>query len=124
MATLLSSSLALCGILQHPFFGLNEIVLFDTLNAQYVVYAVTQFALGFTSFTLYVVGYILLMEISSPEKSMLMSVININIYVLGELLLLVLCYYFRDWQVHNWVICVYSYVIFALVIIYLPESPK
>lgn len=117
MLGVLSFSITLCGVLQHPLFGLSE-------NLKYIIYAITQFMLGFSSFTLYVVGYVLLIEISSSDKSMLMSVININLYVLGEIILLAICYFFRDWHMHNWAISVYSFTILGLMIMVLPESPK
>lgn len=93
-------------------------------NVQSMVYLVTQFMLGFTSFTVYVVSYILLMEVTSPKYSMIATVIMINCYCLGEILLLVISYIFRNWHYQVTFTGAYSVAILFISAFILPESPK
>lgn len=117
MSAILSASFIICEILQFKVFNFSG-------DTQYLVYLVTQFFLGLSSFSLYVVSYVLLIEIISPKYNMIVSIININIYVLGEFVLLLVSYYLRNWHHQNWFIAAYSVTILILVLFILPESPR
>lgn len=117
LTVIFSMSIILCEILQYNVFNLSN-------DYKYYVYAVTQFFLGFTSFSLYVVSYILIIELSITKYSMLASVIFINIYVIGELLLLAAAYLLRDWHLLNWFIASYSLMALTIISYTVPESPK
>lgn len=117
MSTILSLTVILCEALQSQMFDLDS-------DSQYTVFLVTQFLVGFTSFTLYVVSYIILMEIVPQEKSMLATVVNINAYVVGELCVLAAGYFLRNWHFMNYFLTGYSIVVLALILFILPESPK
>lgn len=117
MSIILSLSIIICEALQAEMFNLSN----ETL---YLVYLTSQFFLGFSSFILYIVSYILLIEIISTKYSMLVSIININIYVVGELILLIASYLLRNWHHQNIFLSIYSLVIVCLIFFFLPESPK
>lgn len=115
--SLLSISLILCEILQTEVFGFNP-------DTKYYIFLSVQFLLGLTSFTVYVVSFIILVEITHPKHIMRAKVIDVNCYAVGELLLLVVCYLLRNWHYQVIFAGAYSMAVFTLASFILPESPK
>ncbi|CAF0794157.1 unnamed protein product [Brachionus calyciflorus] len=101
---------------------LNQFAL--NVKLRYIIYSITQFLSGFLSNGLYVVTYVLLMEITIPKFKTKMTNINSYWYISGELIVLIIAYVSRDWRLINWFICVYSFIVLILLIIFLPESPR
>ena len=117
MSIILSISIISCEILQYDIFNLDD-------TYKFFVYMGSQYFIGFTSFTLYVVSYILIIELCTPEHSMKVSIFFINIYVIGELILLGAAYFLKDWHLLNWFIASYSLIVLTLISYMVPESPR
>ena len=114
---LLSAALISCELLQLSIINLST-------DTQYLVYLMTQFFLGFSSYTYMVVSYVILVEIVSQKYSVVVTMIKCQLYVSGEFVLLAVSYYFRDWHLQNWFIAGFSIVLYVIVVIFLPESPR
>jgi MFS family permease len=118
MATfIISLSIIINEVLQLKIFGLD-------INSKYLVYTITQFLLGFFVSTNYYASFILLLEITSSKHTTIVSNFYDYIYVFGELLVLVVSYYARNCHLINYFIGSYSLLIFLLVAIFIPESPR
>jgi len=83
-----------------------------------------QFLLGFTSYSLYVTSYVLLLELTTPKYSTIVSNNNLYFYILGEMIALLLGYFARDWHIIIWCVGAYSIIIVLIICFYLQESPR
>ena len=70
MSIIMSLSLTLNELFQFEFFGLET-------NFKYIIYVISQFCLGFTSYVLYVTSYVLLLEITSSKYNTIVSNVNL-----------------------------------------------
>jgi len=70
MSILMSLSLIINELLQFEIFGLET-------NYKYIIYVISQFYLGFTSYVLYVTSYVLLLEITSSKYNTIVSNVNL-----------------------------------------------
>lgn len=91
---------------------------------RYFIYAGSQFFLGFTTYVIEIVGFLLALELTSARYASIVSIVFLNMYVLGELYVLLIYYIFRDWKILYWFLTGYSIIITLLVYFILPESPK
>lgn len=119
---LLSCSLSIV-LISCEFLQLDSIFNFSRMT-KYIIYCVGQFLVGGLSKAIYLVGYILLIEYTSSEYSTLVSNINVYMCVFGELVTLVIAYFFRDWHVLNWTMGFYSIILIFITAYFLPESPR
>ncbi len=119
LAILMSELLIKFNIFQFniSFFNTN-------VNANYFVYCISQYMIGLNSFACYVTSYVLLLEITTSTYSTIVSTFNSYMYVFGELLVLMLGYFVRDWHEINWCVGSYSIGIIVLIALFLPESPR
>lgn len=97
---LLSAALISCELLQLSIINLST-------DTQYLVYLMTQFFLGFSSYTYMVVSYVILVEIVSQKYSVVVTMIKCQLYVSGEFVLLAVSY--LSWLafaklVHSWIL--------------------
>lgn len=88
MSLLMSCSIIISESLQMEFFNLG-------FNTKFFIYCVLQLLLGFTSYSLYVTSYVLLLEMTTSKYSTIVSNFNLYMYVLGELFALSLGYFAR-----------------------------
>lgn len=93
-----------------------------TVTRKYAVYLVSEFFTGLFVNGITSVSYVLLYELSPARYIISMSNLNMYAYVLGELVLLVISYFSRNWHPINWFIAVYALVIAVLSVLRLPES--
>ncbi len=117
MASFMCGNIIICEILQLDIFNLST-------DSQYFLYCVSQFILGFSSFTCYVTSYVLLLEITTSAYSTIVSNFNLYMYIFGELIALALGYFARDWHTINRCVGIYSIGIVFLIVFFLPESPR
>ena len=82
-----------------------------------------QFFVGLLVNCLYCTAYVLLLEFTTEKYHTKLANINSYIYVLGELIVAVVYYFSRDWNILCWFICVYSLALLILSYYFLPESP-
>ena len=114
---IISMSIIINEVSQLTIFGLD-------INGKYIVYTITQFLLGFFVSTNYYASFILLLEITSSKHITIVSNFYDYIYVFGELLVLIVSYYARNCHLINYFIGFYSLMIFLLVALFIPESPR
>ncbi len=94
------------------------------ISTKYLIYCMLQFLLGFTSYSLYVTSYVLLLELTTPKYSTIVSNNNLYFYILGEMIALLLGYFARDWHIIIWCVGAYSIIIVLIICFYLQESPR
>lgn len=82
-------------LLQIKWFGLSS-------RMQFVVYSLSQIVLGVCGNGIFAVSYILLIELTTSEYSTIVSNINLYMYVFGELIIVLVAYFARDWHIINW----------------------
>lgn len=95
-----------------------------SVTARYTVYAISQFILGFSTYVIEIVAYVLALEITSAQYASIVSIVFLNMYVLGELYVLLVYYLSRDWHILYWCVAGYSLIITACIAFFLPESPR
>jgi MFS family permease len=117
MSILMSLSIILSELFQLEILGLS-------INSKYVIYFISQFLIGFTSYVLYVTSYVLLLEITTTKNSTIVSNVNLYLFVVGELLALLIGYVLRNWHWINYFLTFYSILIVLMVALVLPESPR
>lgn len=117
MSFQLAFSLILCEIFQHDYFNLSD-------QTHYIIYAVTQYIVGFSQYGLDISTFILFIELTSAAYGSFVSIFNLTIFAVGELIILVVSYYFRDWHMQNLFIALYTFTIMFMILIILPESPR
>lgn len=93
-------------------------------NAKYAIFAASQFFLGFLTYVIEIVSYVLALEITSRKNATIVSIIFLNMYVVGELYVLIISYFFRDWHILYWCVAAYSILVTCFIAFLIPESPK
>jgi MFS family permease len=94
------------------------------ITAKYVIYCISQMLIGTFVNCLYVSAYVLLLELTTHRYHTIFSNIKLLFYVIGELLILLLAYFVRDWQIINWVIAASTVVVTISIIFLIDESPR
>lgn len=82
-----------------------------SIEAKYWIYSIAQFLIGFLVNCLYCTAYVLLMEFTTERYRTKIANLNSYIYVLGELIVLVVYYFSRNWHVLNWFVGLFSFII-------------
>ena len=122
-STALVISIVFCFVL-----GFSEVMQLDafklSINAKFIIYCICQFILGGMAKGLYLVVYILLIEMTISKYNTIVSNINLYMYVGGELLILVIAYFFKNWHIMNVTITAYSSIFIFVIAFLLPESPR
>ena len=85
----------MCELAQLRIFNLSML-------ARYSVYTFGQLLIGCFQKSLYCVGFILLIEMTSLKHLTVISIYYLCMYVFGEFLVLVIGYLARDWHMINW----------------------
>lgn len=106
-----------CEIFQQESLGLNS-------QIRYGIYAASQYTLGFSVYTMDIITYVLLVECTTPRHGLFIGYINWVCYVLGELALLLVAYYFRNWRANMWFAACWALFISLCIIFIAPESPR
>lgn len=90
----------------------------------YIVYCINQFIVGALAKALYTISYILIFELSTSKHSTIISTFFCYFYVFGELLVLVVAYFFRNWRYINASMTAYSIIFIFITWFLIPESPR
>jgi MFS family permease len=114
-----SLSFIVCQILMSDFANLNI-----STNGRYIIYCVLQLINGITYVCLYSSSYILNIELTNHSYHTLFTNINIYFFILGELYVLTVFYFYRSWHIANWFIAILSFVLLLVTVFTLPESPR
>ena len=91
---------------------------------RYIIFCVAQFFTGFLNNSLYVTAYVLLVEFVSVKYNTLVSNLNLYFYIFGELIVLCIAYFARDWRILSWSKVAYCVFITVCIFFFLPESPR
>ena len=114
---ILSITLIFTQLVNFKVFKLGSI-------ARYVINSIAQVITGATVNVIYVVGFILLSELTTNEYCNFVSTVYLYIFVIGELMVLTMAYFSKDWNLINLVVTIFTSVTLILVIYFLPESPR
>jgi MFS family permease len=109
--TLLGSQLALL-----PMFNIG-------FEAKYIIYTVSQFLIGLLVNCYFNTAYVLLMEFTTEKYKTKMANVISYMYVFGELLVLIVYYFSRNWHILHWFIGAFSFLLLTATCVLLPESP-
>lgn len=121
--TTLVISILTCSI--FILFELTQLKYFNlSVNKSYILYLISQFLLGVLGTSLYSASFVLLIESTTSEYNTLVSNINLYFYSVGELVVAIVAYFWRDWHILNWFMGLYGIVIVIILILLLPESPR
>ncbi|CAF1467909.1 unnamed protein product [Adineta steineri] len=71
-----------------------------------IIFTISRFLTGFAQ-TTYSITLVLLLEMTSAKRRVLASNILSYFYTLGELLIMLIYYYTRDWSITMWILTVY-----------------
>lgn len=93
-------------------------------TTQYVVYTASRLLVGIFNNSLFCVNYILVVELTTKKYKTFVSNILLIAFVAGELLVLVVAYYSRDWHIMLWFLVAFSLLALSFVLGFLPESPS
>ena len=74
-----------------------------SVNTRYVIFSISQFLLGSCSNSIYSVLFILILELTTKEYTTSVTSINLYMFVMGELAVMVMAYFLRNWHIVNWV---------------------
>lgn len=109
-------------------FSLGEIIQLNIFGldwyTKYIIYSGIQIVLGVCSSSLYSITFLILMELTTPVYNTLIANLNLYMYIFGELMLMVVAYFSRNWHTINIVNAAYSITLFIFLCIFLPESPR
>ncbi len=95
-----------------------------SVNTQYIIYVISQAFVGAFSNAMYVVVYVLIIEITSVNKNTTVTVFANATNVLGMLTLMIVAYLTRDWHETNTFVAILSVIVLILTTAFLPESPR
>ena len=94
------------------------------LMAKYVINSIAQFTIGATACVIYVVGFILLSELTTNKYCNLVSTIFLYFYLVGEILVLAAAYFSKNWNIVNLVVTIFTCVSLIISFFFIPESPR
>lgn len=117
MILLLTLVLAISELTQLKIFGLS-------MQTVYVIYIIGQILIGALSKGIYVVNYILVLELTTAKYSTLVTNIILYMYVMGEMFVLAIAYVFKDWHALNIFMIGYSLLLMLIIGLLMPESPR
>jgi hypothetical protein len=83
-----------------------------------------QFFIGSSSVALFTVAQVLLLELTTGKYATWFSNVYLYFAVAGELLVLAMAYFYKNWHTMNMFLAAYYSVIAVLVCMVLPESPR
>ena len=116
---LFSLLLTLCLVLTQILLDINSL----SINVRYAIFSASQFLIGLLVNCVYCTAYVLLMEFTTEEYKTKIANLNSYMYVLGELIVAIVYYFSRDWNILCWFIAFYSFVLLVLAYFILQESP-
>ena len=114
---LLNVMLILNQLVNYKLFGLS-------IDTSYVINAVGQFVIGATSCVIFSVCFILLVELTTTKYGNLVSTLNLYLYAFGELVILGVSYFLKDWNNINLFTTIFAVVALITSLIFIPESPR
>jgi OCT family organic cation transporter-like MFS transporter 4/5 len=93
-----------------------------TRNQKFTIFTISRFFQGVGT-TLYSVGFVLLLEITGPKHRVTAGNILAYSFSIGQMILVGIAYYFKNWLKIKWVIALYVLPFFAYYWL-VPESPR
>lgn len=93
-------------------------------TSDYIVYCIVQFICGALAKSLYTISYILIFELTTSKHSTIISNIFSYFYVFGEILVLIVAYFSRNWHIIKAAMTVYSIILVFIIWFLIPESPR
>jgi MFS family permease len=95
-----------------------------SITVKFAIYCVNQVIIGIFGYCLYVTSYLLMQESTTSDYKTLFSNIHLSIYVIGELLVLLPSYIWKDWEINSWILLGVTVIALFIAIVFLDESPR
>ena len=108
--------------ISNQFVNLNFFQL--DIMTRYIINSIAQFIIGSTCNTIYVVGFILLSELTTNKYCNFVSTLYLYLHVSGEIIILFVSYFAKNWKIINIFVTMLSIFILAICLFFMPESPR
>lgn len=93
-----------------------------TITQKFIIFTISRFFQGFAQ-TMYTISFILLTEITGPKHRVLAGNILAYSFSIGQIVLVSVAYYLKDWRKLMWFLAIYI-MPFFLYYWLIPESPR
>lgn len=115
-----------CATLSYQLFVVDSSIFGMTLpiDTKFILYCAYQFMVGFLVYSLYTSAYVIAIEFTNDAYHTLVANLLIFSFVFGEIILLIVFYFTRNWIYTNWFITGFTILTCVLFIIFVPESPR
>jgi MFS family permease len=120
-ALLLSTRTTVIVLLICSLSNLNILNL--SLSFKFIIFCITQYFNGILSAGLFSIIFIVSVEMTTEKYKTIATNANMFMYVVGELVVMIVYYFSRDWKVIYYFLAAYSVVISILAQLLLFESP-
>jgi MFS family permease len=119
--------LSIIMVLLSANFTLSQLIItllpHDSINTKYIIYSVSQFLTGLLANSAYCAPFVYLMEMTSKRYHSLFSVVFTYFFVVGELIVVLVAYFVRDWFLLQWLMTGVTLATAVLVLVFVTESP-
>ena len=95
-----------------------------SITTRYVIFNLIQSLTALCYSSIYNCGYTLLIELTTDEYHTLFSNINIYLYIFGEIIIMTVYYFSREWKTVYWFVTAYGIATLIPFILFAPESPR
>lgn len=93
-------------------------------HVKFILYCVYQFFAGFFVYSLYASAYVIAVEFTTDDYHTLVANMILICFIFGEILLLIVFYFTRNWIPTNWFITASTISLSITYICLVPESPR
>ena len=95
-----------------------------SITTRYVIFNLIQSLTALCYSSIYNCGYTLLIELTTDEYHTLFSNINIYLYIFGEIIIMTVYYFSREWKTVYWFVTAYGIATLIPFILFATESPR
>jgi OCT family organic cation transporter-like MFS transporter 4/5 len=113
----LSLNLSFSQILQIKYFNFN-------ISTKFIIFTISNFFTGCAVASIYSVSIVLSLELTTKKYSTIATNIGLYMYVFGEVIVLIIAYFLRNWHLINTVNAIFSFIVTLLIYFFLEESPR
>lgn len=93
-----------------------------SINTKILLFTISRFFQGVSS-SMFTISFVLLLEITGPKHRVTAGNITAYSFSIGQMIIVGLAYYFKDWRKVQWVLALYILPFFIYYWL-VPESPR
>jgi MFS family permease len=113
----LSINLSFSQALQLEYFNFS-------ISSKFIIFTASNFLTGCAVASIYSVSIVLSLELTTKKYSTMATNIGLYMYVLGEIIVLIIAFFLRNWHLINTVNAIFSFIVTILIYFFLNESPR